>query len=456
MASLDFARLPVQTYHRRTVSKKPSDEKPKPDHALRMSILLVLLLLALRIPYFNHPHPVQAPDESLFLAGLGFPADYPVHAPGYPLWIELGTVLHSAGLDGYAAFQVWSVLASLSAPLLLYIGLRRAMDDRLAWWLGFAFGVSPLVWFQSTAALTYLPAATLGLLVAGYCHRAVVDIQARSLVFAVIVLAVGLFLRLEMLIYLGPFVLYTAWRVRTRAGLVAVAILVAGTAAAYALTLYLYSRGEGGAQRLGHAREVILGTSVFRLGVVDGLLRNLVKIFVNATWDFGLAAPLLPWAIWTLARSRGRLGDAPSLLAMWLVPGLLFLLLLHVVQGYFMLLLPAGYALIGLALCVKLPTPAAVRLVAAVALFSMVQFLFYPWSESSTGFKSHSRRQDRLPIRPGPPPHRPPKRDPPIRRLLAHDQSLSLIRTSRRDAKDAEPKNQNRQQPERISASDGL
>ncbi len=369
------------------MSKTSSDDRPEPTWAPGLSIVLVGLLLALRIPYFDHPYPVQAPDESLFVAGLGFPAEYPVHAPGYPMWVALGTITHTVGLDAYVSFAAWSLLASLLAPLLLYIGLRRALDDRLAWWLGLAFGVSPVVWFQSTAALTYLPAATLGLLVAGFCHRAIVDAQARGLVPAAIILAIGVFLRLDLLIYLGPVVLYTAWRMRGRAGLVAVVILLAGTAAAYGLTLYLYSRGDGGAQRLVHAREVILGTSVFRLGVVDGLLRNLVKVLVNVAWDFGLAAPLIPCAVWIVARDRRRLGDAPGLLAIWLLPGVMFLSLTHVVQGYFMLLLPAGYALIGLALGAKLPTPAAVRIVAVVALFSVAQFIFYPWSDSGSGFK---------------------------------------------------------------------
>ncbi len=94
--------------------------------------MLVLVLLAMRLPLLDHPTPVHR-DEVGFVEAIGFPADYPVHHPGYPMWVGLGTIAAAAGLEAYAAYQFWSVLASLAAPLLFYVGLRRAIGDGTAW-----------------------------------------------------------------------------------------------------------------------------------------------------------------------------------------------------------------------------------------------------------------------------------------------------------------------------------
>ncbi|MFQ5429219.1 MAG: hypothetical protein ACE5E1_02815 [Phycisphaerae bacterium] len=374
----------------------------------RGSLLLLLVLVASRLPFLTHPVPTH-PDEAAFTAGIGFPADYPVHPPGYPLWVAMGTLLARCGLTRYASYEAWSVLASLAAPVLLYLLLMRMLPgadrsqhaqggprppaanpgepraDRLAWWLALAFGLNPLVWFHSVAALTYLPATVAALAVVLLVDRAVTTDDRRPLLRGAAILAIGLFLRPDLLLYLGPLVLYAAWRLRSRT---APMIVAAGGLACAAVIAFLYTRHDAAAaSRFAHTREVLLGTSVFQLGLLDGLLRNAVKIGANLVWDFGLGVFLLPVTAWTLRRDRRRDRPRFALFALWLAPGGLFLLLMHVVQGYFLILLPAGYLLIGCMLRSRLAPRSATRLAAAVALFSLAQFLFYPWSADSTGFK---------------------------------------------------------------------
>lgn len=351
----------------------------------------------------QHPTPVH-PDETAFLSGIGFPAEYAVHPPGYPLWVALGTLLHSAGLAPYAAFQTWSLAASVIAPVLLYIGLRRLIGPDTAWWLSLAFGVNPLLWFQSATALSYAAATAVGLLVVGLCYKSLQDenhkgaerqhqtskSQGRShILWAVITLSIGLPLRGDLLIYLGPLCAYTIWHRRKRDGLPAMTLLILGCLAYAALTLFLYSRGQGtpAGPRFAHSRDVIIGTSVFHLGLVDGLLRNAVKIGVNLTWDLGLAVILLPAACWIVWRRRQQWPTEVTLLLLWLLPGGLFLLCMHVVQGYFLLLLPAAYVILGLALEDRFSPKVAARVATLMVVLSAAQFLFYPWSAQSTGFK---------------------------------------------------------------------
>ena len=363
--------------------------EPGPAALYGRIVLLLLLLVALRAPMLDHPTPVD-PDEISFIEGLGFPQQYPVHHPGYPLWVAMGTVLHMLVLDPYTALQIWSLAASIAAPVLLYIGLRRLGSDSLAWWLAMGFGVNPLVWFEGTTALSYMAGGTVGLLIVGLCYSALRDRRATALYGAAAILAVGISLRADLLIYLGPMIAYTAWRFPWRSGLIAVAILACGAAGSFAWTAYLYGRADPAAVHpsLGHTFDVVLNTSVFRRGLRDGLARNLVKIGVNLGWDFGVAVLLLPPAVWRVFQRRSDWPrEVKVVLLLWVVPITAFLALMHVVQGYFVLLLAAGYCLLGLALHSTLKSRIAAGIAAAIAICSMVQFAAYPWSASSTGFK---------------------------------------------------------------------
>jgi hypothetical protein len=368
--------------------EQSSPSKQGPGRDGRRIILLAVVLLLSRLPLVPHPTPVH-PDETAFISGIGFPADYPVHPPGYPLWVALGTLLHHAGLSPYGAFQVWSLAASVIAPVLFYLGLRWLVSAHAAWWLAAAFGVSPLLWFQSATALTFAAATTLGLVVVGLCFKALHSEDRSHPLWAVATLCIGVLLRGDMIIYLGPLCIWTIWRRRKHGGPGALTLLVIGCLAYAALTLFLYSRGEGAsaASRFEHSREVIMGTSVFRLGLVHGLLRNAVKVAVNVAWDLGLASFLLPPACWILWRRRQRWPASATLLLWWLLPGVLFLLCMHVVQGYVLLLLPAAYVILGLAMEARFSPKVAARTAALIAALSAAQFLFYPWSVQSTGFK---------------------------------------------------------------------
>ena len=98
-----------------STSNPPLPPQARSCGTLLSALLLALLMAVLRVPLLDHPTPVDV-DEVSFMGGLGFPRDYPVHHPGYPLWVAMGTVMHAAGFDPYAAFQVWSFAASVAAP----------------------------------------------------------------------------------------------------------------------------------------------------------------------------------------------------------------------------------------------------------------------------------------------------------------------------------------------------
>lgn len=343
----------------------------------------------MRLAYLDHPTPVHR-DEIGFVDAIGFPSQYPVHHPGYPLWVAMGTVSAATGLNGYAAYQLWSVLASLTAPLLFYVALRRSIGDGVAGWLALAFGASPVVWFASTTALNYVPALVPGLLIIGACRRALERERPGRLRAAAVAMSVGILLRPDLLMWLGPMLAWTALRYGWRQRIGALLIVALGVAALGVITSVLYGRADSARPRpeLWHTIGVIRDTSVFTLGVRDGFLRSLLKLAANLTWDFGASGVLLVWAILRWRRVHAWRRDASVLLLLWVVPLTAFVLLIHMNEpGHVMLLIPAGFCAMGVGLRACLPARTAARLAAAAAICTLAQFAAYPWSADNHGWK---------------------------------------------------------------------
>jgi hypothetical protein len=363
------------------------ESEPHRRQVAARAVGLALILVILRLFYLQHPWPVHA-DEVGFVEAIGFPAQYPVHHPGYPLWVAMGTALHALGFSPYASYQVWSVAASVLLPVLAYRGLSRGVRDDLAWWTALAFGVCPLLWFAGTTALNYTAGCAVGWVVVVLCHRALAQNRSRPLLAAALLAAIGLCLRADLFLTVGLVIVFTAWRTRAVGGLKALLILVGGIVLLANATAVVYGRADARlpAPHLSHTLNVILGTSVFRLGMVDGLARNAVKLGVNIIWHMGAAALLLPLAM--VYNARCTKPDTRRLLVLWWLPTAAFLLLIHMTEpGHMLPLLPPAYCLIAIWLNDRVDPRTSSFCMRAIVFLSVVQFTAYPWSASSSGFK---------------------------------------------------------------------
>ncbi|GEM_PF-1857026 len=366
---------------------------------LLLAALLGVVLLAARLPFRNHPTPTH-PDETSFVAAVGFPADYPVHAPGYPLWVAIGTILRPLCASPYNAYALASLSASIAGPLLLFAWLRPANGNRLAWLTALALGLCPLAWFHAVTALTYWMATLIAIAVVMACERAIANGGGRSLTLAAALLGIGVFLRTDCLIYFGPLFAWAAIRTTRSRARLAVVIPVIAVASFYVLMRYLYGRAgvDVFAQRFDHSREVLLGTSLFGAGFIDGLVRNLVKLLVNLGWNVGPLGLALVVAF-VMKRKDADVDDAAAaseaisprirsgVIALWLATGLTFLALFHVVEGYFLWVLPGAFAGAAGILQRRLGQRRAIGVMALAIAVSVGQFLIYPWSADSDGLK---------------------------------------------------------------------
>jgi len=378
---------------------------PRPQESgstLPFYLTLILVLAGARLAIWSHSNPTH-PDEAVFVEALGFPAAYPVHAPGYPLWVALGTLSQSFGISGYATFKIWSLISSILGPCCLLALASYWLERRTALLTALLFGLLPVAWFHSVTASTYMTASCFGIAVAWLIWSSIARKSGLRFWLASIAFCVCMFLRTDVLLYMGPVLLFGTYchrRITTAAALLLppLALVVF-----YWLAHHIYAGAEPDAfaRRSLHARNVVLGTSVFELGLIDGLLRNGVKVTANLGWNLGCFAIVMIGAgiIRRLTHSlydEGRRHTTESaqitvqrrwFLVTWITPGLLFLILMHSVQGYFLWILPP-ICLGGVLVAQRFLTQRGTVIVLIVALVLQVsQFTMYPWSTDAKGWK---------------------------------------------------------------------
>lgn len=369
--------------HPSAVAGHAPDRRGAP--VLAAAVGLVVLLLLLRLSVWPHPWPVH-PDESEFIAALGFPHPYPVHHPGYPLWVLLGTLAARAGLSDYAAFAVWSIAASCVAPAVLYFWLRHECGDRLAWLAGLWLGVQPTWWFLGVTAWNYSMAGLIATVVAGLCWSALRSGRTTAALAGAALLAVSAGLRPDLLVWLGPLVVWTAWRGARRYGVIAAALLLAGAVIWAGVSARLY-RGEGGPS-LAHTLSVVYSTSVLSRGLVDGVARNAVKLLAYLGWSLGVGGALLLVALLIRRRVGPAWPTTTWFFLLWLGPVAAFQLLVHVTEiGHAVWYLPAACAAVALTMCRRLDRRTAGVLMSLAVAASAAQFWLYPWRSDVSGWR---------------------------------------------------------------------
>lgn len=264
------------------------------------------------------------------------------HPPGYVGYVGLGRALSWLTGDANEALTLLSVGAGGVLVAVCYLLGRRMLSERFALVGALLVGTSPLVWYYSSVALTYVVGAAVAVGVAWAAHRARTQPSHCALYAAAGLLALLGAVRQTDLLLLLPVVMVAAWvhpwRVRLRAG-----ALLGGLSAVWLVPLVWSSGGIGRYLELSRQLAGLAGGRTFVLsGDLSGVLQNVGLVLVGVVLGLGVAllavAPALRHRTWGLSRLGA---DDRRLLAAWVAPPLLVFLLVHTGQfGYVLLILP--------------------------------------------------------------------------------------------------------------------
>lgn len=271
------------------------------------------------------------------------------HAPGYIGYVVLGRVLAAFTGDPNTGLTLLSVLAGGLLPAAFYLLARRMLPRGPALLMAVLVGTSPVVWYYSSVALTYVVGAAVAVLAAWAAHVARTERSRGHLIAAALLLAVLGSLRQTDLVLLLPLLVYAAWAFPRRERLQAAATLT-GACLAWSVPLVIQAGGPMRYLELSRELAQLAGGRTWAFGMNPvGLLQNVGLVGAGLLLGLNIALLVLPAALryWTFG-GRTLPRESRRMLWLWAAPALFIYLFVHTGQiGYVLMVLPATMLWIG-------------------------------------------------------------------------------------------------------------
>jgi hypothetical protein len=279
------------------------------------------------------------------------------HAPGYPVYVALGRMVHAVVPDANAALVLLGILLFAAATALLYGLSRRFAGRGPAFAATVLFLCSPAALFNSVIATSYPGDAAFSLAVAWLCWEVRSRNGGKLVPWLGLLFGLAGGFRESLLVFLGPLVLWALWpRPWSRAEAVRAArrfaLPFAAAVLVWAVPMVLLSGGFAdyeAASRL-QSQEAVTEWTVWNGGlpaVVDHTARLAGYLSAEA-WVL-LVALLLAAVAWLAGRTRRAADPTPAavrapwtFLAFWTLPAIAFYCLVFSGWGAG----PTGYALV--------------------------------------------------------------------------------------------------------------
>ncbi|OLC53343.1 MAG: hypothetical protein AUH85_14340 [Chloroflexi bacterium 13_1_40CM_4_68_4] len=271
------------------------------------------------------------------------------HPPGYIFYVASAAFARSAGLDSDHALVLVSIVASGIGAAALYLLCRRLIGAVSASLVTIAFAASPNFWLHGEVAISYVLLAPLVTILA----MAFLWARGRGSARAVFVsLFFGLLagFRQDVLLFLTPLWLWLLVPASARERVAATAALAAGCLSWFVPSALL---SDGPVAYVANVWRQFSGLGV-SAGSPVSLAVSAVLVLDSLWWSLLALGPVL--IVLALARGLARLrgsrtphADHPGgiFFALWLMPPLLFYLLVHIGEwGYVLSLVPGLYALL--------------------------------------------------------------------------------------------------------------
>jgi hypothetical protein len=307
------------------------------------------------------------------------------HPPGYLGYVFAARALNVLFHDANTALVVWNILATALAALILarFAWESATPECRTMTAIAAAAVVvtSPLVWFYGEVAEIYASEFLFASLIAYTAWRATRHNDGAMYACAALLVVAAVF-KIFTAILMLPTVTYASTRV-SRACQRRLIALAVGALAVVGSALLLFHRDL--ILLVWHiflsSRWVFRGDRVMPMRMLNRNIRDTLTSAVVALGFVNVAA-LIMWFL----KDRRQLLVHGRVLLLWLLPGLLMCLLIHIAKpGYLLPVVPVGLLVIAGVYGRSKPKVAATLIAAQAAVNVMYFILTPPLSASLTG-----------------------------------------------------------------------
>ncbi len=309
----------------------------------RTALLFFLLGILTRLPFRSRIlHHWDSVNFALALRRFDITLHQP-HPPGtFMLYLGLGKLFTFFVPDENAALVWLSVLLSGLGVAGMYLLGERMFGRRVGLLAGALSLTSPLVWFHGEVALSYiLEYAWVPLVV-----YAIYRMESRSpgwLLAASLLLGLSGGVRPNTPVFLFPLWAWGVWRNRYSWKQVLLLGVLPGALGALAWFIPMVML-TGGLDKYIAVMQWWQAQHTAESGTLTGIVEQSIRITTYSFYALTLGVFVLLWGAWKYARRLPALLRADwraQVMALWLLPGLLYLTFIHIRQpGHTFTVLP--------------------------------------------------------------------------------------------------------------------
>jgi hypothetical protein len=281
------------------------------------------------------------------------PARHQPHPPGYPLFVAFARMIHFLTSNVEVTFWTISVIATVLSGWLLYTIAARMVSSWAAAASLILFLLNPILWFSRLRSPLRPWLAVFSLLV-GYCAWRTWTGERRFILWGALALGIGAGFRPDLIAYLLPIWAFSAWKSQAP-----IRLLLSGVAVLAALGFVWFAivaDAMGGVAAMLHIiwAYITFQSRTESIAFADSIRSWTRPISRLLLWN---SMAVLGW-VWApiLLRRRMQAMRVPWMfLFVWLAPGILFQLIVHIGEpGHTLFAIPV-FCLIGGAVLSLMP-----------------------------------------------------------------------------------------------------
>ena len=313
---------------------------------ITISLILFTITVLTRIPFTSK---ILSHWDSVQFAIATEKYDITVHQPhppGYFLYVMLGKLLNHFTGDANTSFIVISIVASGLTVVSIFLLAHRMFDGMTALGASVLAISSPLFWFYSEVALTYIVESFFSVFFAYICWR-ILNGEHKLIFISALLLALAGGIRQSTIVFLIPLWLYSIKNVRYEYILISFSLLIAGVVS-WLLPMLSMTGGfvKYQAAMNEHWAETFEPFTCINLGF-KCLLPYALKFFRFVSYGLGLFAAISIFCIIMTGFKnikRTLFSHYSIFIGLWIAPFIfaLILLFMHTANpGYSLFFIPA-------------------------------------------------------------------------------------------------------------------